>query len=394
MKKLIVILWIVTACGGREEPALTVTCTPAVDVMVSIPGPKSTAKAAPATVSRQRVVQVYWDVSRSMRDFRPALTPVVATLDSSILLKARAEAVNHYEVAESIRPLASAQAALTPRANRTALHLAAEQIGTALANGTAQAALVISDLELDTPPSTRNGATVCGGVPLPLTPVAGPLFGRCYEKAIGSVSQARTQRNLLAHVFRMETNERELFILLLATDRAFGQQISNEIAEQLEFARHVIFDSGSVAAANVKGCRLDAPAEDVMQKAAAHCTMKCFEPDTDIQAECELRRAASDAWIAPIGHGVDGAAYELLKKKPGDGGEQALVRFGIPCNTPPGRFDASVSFSWHKRTPWSQGSKDTFARKASVRDLFDSLTDAIVRTVAPRRLRIGIALGQ
>jgi hypothetical protein len=61
------------------------------------------------------------------------------------------------------------------------------------------------------------------------------------------------------------------------------------------------------------------------------------------------------------------------------------IRFSIPCSTAPGRFDAVVSFTWRARNA-------DVAHKASVRDLFDSLADAIVRSVAPRQLHVGIAL--
>lgn len=392
MKKLVMVavLPIVLACS--DERPISATCTPAVNVTVpnaSTAPPKG--KPAAARVHRNEVVQVYWDVSRSMREF--AVTPVVEALDSSVLLSAHAKVVEQYGVGESIVPLPSARAALRPIANRTALHLAAEQIGTALASGNAQAALVISDMELDTPPrKTATDATVCHGVPLPSTPEAGPLFGRCFENAVlSSEAPALTRKNLLVHVFRKSTRGRELFILLLATDRAFGRRISDEIVRRLDFSKHVIFDSESVAAANVRHCRLNAFAPDVQIKTGG-CKAKCFDANGAIQFECDVRRPAFDLWVYPAGRGLHGVSYESLKKRAGDQEEQALVRFAIPCSTPPGRFHATVSFHWRERTPWSRGGKDAFAQNASVRDLFDSLTDAIARTAAPRRLRIGIDL--
>lgn len=417
MKKLasfVASLFLVVSCkeGGGGEIPLTASCKPKVNVTVPATG-KARVLSAAAVQPRQRgVVQVYWDVSRSMRDFAATgaprrnaseqrraeawtddLTPVVDALDSSVLLRAQANVVEQFGVGESIQPLASARAALQPVATRTALHLAAEQIGTALASGTAQAALVISDMELDTPPrGVRAEATVCRGVPLPSTPEAGSLFGRCFESAVlASNGPPLTRTNLLAHVFRKSTHGRELFILLLATDRAFGRRISDEVVRRLDFSRHVIFDSGAIAAANVRGCRLTAP-EDVRLRVSSGCGAKCFDPHLAIRSECDIRRPASDAWILPAGRGVDGVTYASLKKNAGATEEQAVVRFAIPCGAPPGRFDATVSFTWRERTPWSQDGNGSFAQEASVRDLFDSLTDAIVRTVAPRRMRIGIDL--
>jgi hypothetical protein len=383
MKKLcIVAVTLLFACGGEEKP-VTASCRPVVDV-IALSGKASKGGSAPV---RTEVVQVYWDVSQSMRDFAE-LAPVVAALDSSVLLRAHANAVEQYGVGESIAPLPSARAALHPSASRTVLHLAAEKIGTALASGSAEAAIVVSDMELDTPPRGKGTATVCGGVPLPSSPAAGSLFGRCFENAVlASDDAARTRRNLLAHVFRKSTKGRELFILLLATDRAFGRRISDEVVSRLDFERQVIFDSGDVAAANVRGCSLTVPAQQMLRTSSG-CGAKCFEPDAVIQAECDLRRPANGAWIYPAGRGIDGASYESLKKKPGQTDEQAVVRFAIPCSTPPGRFNAVVSFTWQQKTP------SAFAAKASVRDLFDSLSDAIVRTVAPRRLRIGIDLAK
>jgi hypothetical protein len=420
MKKLVMPLaawFLLIACfdNGGEHPVTAAACRPAVNVVVPSAGTARQKGRPPVTRTHQReVVQVYWDVSKSMRDFAATgapqggaseqteaeawtddLTPVVAALDSSVLLRAHASTVEQYGVGEGIEPLPSARSALRPTANRTALHLAAEQIGTALASGSAQAALLISDLELDTPPRTGSSdATVCRGVPLPSSREAGSLFGRCFESAVLAADPPTlTRANLVVHVFRKSTHGRELFILLFATDRTFGRHISDEVVRRLDFSRHVLFDTGAVAAANVRGCTLTAPSPGVQIRSAG-CTAKCFDADAAIHAECDIRRPANDAWIQPAGRGADGAAYESLKKKPGDGDERALVRFAIPCSTPPGRFDATVTFSWHERTPWAQDGNGAFAGKASVRDLFDSIVDAIVRTVPARRLRIGIDLAK
>lgn len=408
MKTVVVLCSIVilVACGDDEQPLRAATCMPKVDVIVEVkPPPKGNA---PRRNGRSDVVQVYWDVSRSMRDFASTvppkrgsetkvetwtddLTPVVNALDSRVLLGAHARVVEQYGVGESIVPLASAREVLRPRADNTALHLAAEQIGTALVTGNAQAAIVVSDLELDTPSRNNAVSTVCGDVPLPSTSEAGSLFGRCFEHAVAAVDgPAATRNNLLVHVFRKHTHGRELFILLFATDRRFGQRISEKIVRTLDFSRHVIFDSGAVAAANVRGCRLAAPFPDVQLRQA--CTVKCLDPEVVVTAECELRRPGN-AWVYPAGRGLDGASYDSMKRKAGATEEQAAVRFEIPCNTPPGRFDAAVSFQWTERHPWSQGDV-SFAPQHNVRDLFEGLTDAIVRTVADRKLRIGVEVAK
>jgi hypothetical protein len=410
MRKLAMVsaaLFLVTACGGGEDRAIAVDCRPSVNVVVAA---AKAVRHAPITAggeaASREVVQVYWDVSRSMRDFAVArrargdapeaaddLTPVVTALDSGVLLRAHAETVEQFGVGESIVQLSSARAALHPTANRTALHLAAEQLGSALAGGTAQAALVVSDMELDTPPRASTNATVCGGVPLPSTPLAGSLFGRCFENAVlAADASGPIRKRLLAHVFRKSSHGRELFILLLATDHAFGQRISDEIVSRLDFARQVIFDANAVAAANVRGCSLTIPESRVLLRDLPRCGAKCFDTEAEIQAECDLQRPADDTWIEPAGRGVDGATYESMKRKSGDRHEQARVRFVIPCNTPPGRLNASVLFTWRRHTAWSRDGNTTFAEKESVRDLFDSLSDAIVRVVAPRTVRIGFDL--
>lgn len=401
------ILVLIAACGDDEQKLLTVTCTPKVSVVVETKT-ASQKRRLPSASGRSDVVQVYWDVSRSMRDFASTgtpgrgadgekeawsddLTPVVGTLDSGVLLSAQAGTVEQYGVGEAIVPLSSAREALRPTANSTVLHLAAEQIGTALATGNAQAAIVVSDLELETPPRNAAVSTVCGGVPLPSTPEAGSLFGRCFERAIGAIDgPAATRNNLLVHVFRKYTHGRELFILLFATDRAFGRRISDEMVGRLDFTRHVIFDSGAVAAANVRACRLTAPSPDVQLREA--CTIKCFDAEAAVQGECDLRRPV-DAWVYPAGRGLDGLSYKSLKKNAGDVEEQARVSFRIPCTGGGGRFNANVAFSWTEQPPWSRGD-DAFAPKRNVRDLFDSLTHAIVRTVADRKLRIGVELAK
>jgi hypothetical protein len=398
----------VAACDdSRDERPLTAACAPAVSVTVPT-APKARANAG--TGAARNVVQVYWDVSSSMRDFAATrrarrgkseqsdggawsddLTPVVAALDSSVLLRAHADTVEQYGVGESIQPLPSARSALHPRANGTALHLAAEQIGTALATGSAQAALVVSDMELDTPPRTSAAdATVCGGVPLPSTPEAGSLFGRCFEHAVLAVdAPPRIRTHLVVHAFRKSTHGRELFILLLATDREFGRRISDELVQRLDFARQVVFDADSVAAANVRECRLTALAPGVRVR-PPRCSAKCFDADSIIQAECDVHRPIAGAWIEPSGRGADGVTYQSSKKKAGD----AVVQFAIPCNAPPGRFNAAVDFHWRVAAASVQDGDTSFAQKASVRDLFDSLNDAIVRIVAPRRLQIGIDLAK
>jgi hypothetical protein len=368
------------ACGGApSEHPLTATCTPSVNVTIAKAPVVKKTSVAPIRERRSEVVQVYWDISRSMREFARKsddLTPVVGALDSNVLLQAHAESVEQYGVGESIVPLPSARSALSPTANRTVLHLAAEQIGTALASGSAQAALVVSDLELDTPPRTSRTATVCGGVPLPSTPEAGSLFGRCFESAVLATDRpALTRTNLLAHVFRKASHGRELFILLLATDRDFGYRISDEIVRRIGFERSVIFDSGAVAAGNVRGCRLSVPAEGMLRTNEG-CAVKCFDPDASIQAECDLRPSAGKAWIVPVGR------------------EQSTVRFIIPCTAPAGIFEEDIAYSWRIGTPWSQPAAGALAQKATVRDLFESLANAIVRVVAPRTLRIGIRLAK
>jgi hypothetical protein len=396
MKKLGVVVSLFLFAGCSGERPVSATCKPAVNVTIPNDSPARTKrKTAVARVRRSEVVQVYWDVSKSMRDF-DELTPVVAALDSSVLLGAHAKVVEQYGVGESITRLPSAHQALRPKANRTALHLAAEQIGTALATGNAQAALVISDMELDTPPrAAASGTIVCGGVPLPSTREAGALFGRCFENAIlASDASPLTRKNLLVHVFRKSTPRRELFILLFATDRAFGRRISDGVARRLDFSRHVIFDSGSVAAANVHGCRVAAFEPDVRLRSVDGCTAKCFDANAAIRVECDIQRPASDAWIEPAARGLDGVSYQSLKKKAGDHNDHALMRFMIPCGTSPGTFEATVSFTWRKRTARAQDGDGAFAQKASVRELFESLTDAIARTVAPRRLRVGIELAK
>lgn len=409
MKPIVLIACLILAAACREEQKLlTTTCTPKVDVVVETSATQK-RNAAPSG-ARPDVVQVYWDVSRSMRDFAATgkatrgsetepeawtddLTPVVNALDSRVLLSAHATAVEQYGVGAAIVPLGSAREALRPAADSTALHLAAEQIGTALATGSAQAAVVVSDLELETPPRSAAVSTVCGDVPLPSTPEAGTLFGRCFEHAVMAVDgPAATRNHLLVDVFRKHTHGRELFILLFATDRNFGRAISEGIVRRLDFTRHSIFDSGAVAAANVRGCRLTAPSPDV-RFLSQGCAVKCFAREASVSAECDVRRAPN-AWVYPAGRGLDGASYESLKKKAGgDAEEQAIVRFSIPCSAPSGRFNATVSFNWTERNPWANGD-ETFAPKANVRDLFDSLTDAIVRTVADRRLRIGVTLAK
>jgi hypothetical protein len=413
MNKLLIVsisFLLLAGCDGDGEERTLSACRPSVSV--TLPGARGAkAKRSAARPKQRDVVQIYWDISNSMRDFTttragrsatakrreiPALTddltPVVAALDSSVLLRAHANVVEQYGVGRSIETLPSARSALHPNAAGTVLHLAAERIGTALANGDAQAALVVSDMELETPPRTSAAnAIVCGGVPLPSTPEAGSLFGRCFEHAVlASDGPPLTRASLLVHLFRKSTHDRELFILLLASDRAFGRRISEELLSRLDFSRQVIFDSGDVAAANVRDCSLTAPAPDVQLRNPG-CSAKCFEPEAAIQAQCTLRRPAG-AWIEPAGRGTDGVSYESLKKNAGDSDEPAIVRFVIPCNTPPGRFDATVDFNWRRRTP--SAGDDSLAQKESVRDLFDSLSDAIIRTVAPRHMHIGIDLAK
>lgn len=79
---------------------------------------------------------------------------------------------------------------------------------------------------------------------------------------------------------------------------------------------------------------------------------------------------------------------ESLKKKAGEADEQAVVRFGIPCRVPAGAFNATVSFHWTERTPWARGD-DTFTPTRTCAICSTALTDAIARTVADRKLRIG-----
>jgi len=206
---------------------------------------------------------------------------------------------------------------------------------------------------------------------------------------------ALTRKNLLVHVFRKSSHGRELFILLFATDRDFGRRISDEVVRRIGFERQVIFDSGTVAAANVYGCRLSAPAEDMLQTSGG-CSIKCFDADTAIQAGCDIQRTAGNSWITPVASATNGVRYESTKRRAGDPNDRAVARFSILCRAPADVFDAAIAYAWQIRTPWAQTRIEgrAFAQKASVRDLFESLDDAIVRVVAPRTLRIGIRLAQ
>jgi len=390
-----------TCVTASAERSVTAACAPTVNVTIAR---TSAGRAAVPRERRSEVVQVYWDVSKSMRDFAGRrktpghaqqgddLAAVVDALDSNVLLQAHAKSVEQYGVGESITALSSARSALSPNANRTVLHLAAEQIGSALASGSAQAALIVSDLEVDTPPRSSKTATVCGGVPLPSTPEAGSLFGRCFENAVlGAGGSALTRANLLVHVFRKSSHGRELFILLLASDRDFGHRISDEVVRRIGFERQVIFDSGIVAAANVRGCILRAPTQEMLRPAGG-CKVKCFDVDAAIRVECDVERPASGAWISAVGSAANGASYELVKRRAGDPNDRAVARFTIPCTARPGMLDAAITYEWQVRTPWSQAGGGTFAQKSIVRDLFDSLDDAIIRIVSPRTLRIGVGL--
>jgi len=397
-----------SGCGGERVESST--CNPSVKVVLTGATPaRSKATPAVAPAARGKAVQVYWDVSQSMRHFAGTrvprratdrapmgewsdeLTPVVDALDSRVLLSANASVVEQYGVGESIQPLPSSRAALQPTATRTALHLAAQQIGTALATGSAQAVVVVSDMELDTPPRNAVSATVCDGVPLPSSPLAGFLFGRCFENAItSSESPSRMRTNLLVHVFRKSTHGRELFILLFATDRNFGMQISTGIESRLGYRKQAIFDSGQVAAAHVRECVL-VPSKAV-RFSRTGCGVKCFDPEANVLAQCEVRRPATDVWIVPAGRGLDSVSFDSLKRNAGDPDERALVKFEFPCDSTPGMLYATVSFTWRKRNLWPRNETDAFAQNASARDLFDGLADALVRTAAPRRLRIGIEL--
>jgi hypothetical protein len=384
------------------EKLITATCVPSVKVTV----PKLNAPQKKNYERRSEVVQVYWDISGSMRDFTTVrkthgggqsddLALVVGALDSNVLLQAHAKTVEQYGVGQSIVTLASARSALSPTAGRTVLHLAAERIGSALAAGNAQAALVVSDLEVDTPPRTAHDATVCGGVPLPSTPEAGSLFGRCFESGvIAARGPGLVRTNLLVHVFRKSSHGRELFILLFAADRDFGQRISDEMARRLGFERQVIFDSGAVAASDVRQCRLSAPAQEMLRTANS-CAAKCFDDiDGAIGVQCEIRRTALGAWIRPKANPADRVTYESLKGKPADREERGMARFVIPCTASAGVFEGSVAYAWEIRIPWREPEGRRFAQKETVRDLFDSLADAITRVVAPRTLRIGIPLAK
>src|SRR4051812_26502859 len=103
------------ACAPAEHP-VTATCTPVVNVTI----PRANVRTA-ASERRSEVVQVYWDISKSMRDFRRTsddLGRVVRALDSEVLLQSHARSVEQFGVGESIVSLSSARSALSPNANR------------------------------------------------------------------------------------------------------------------------------------------------------------------------------------------------------------------------------------------------------------------------------------
>jgi hypothetical protein len=173
-----------------------------------------------------------------------------------------------------------------------------------------------------------------------------------------------------------------------------GEEISNGVAARIKgFQRHVIFSSSAITTGDLGGCTAKFPNESVANRTdKGGCRFKCLDPDARIELNCEIGRSVKDAWIVPKAVSADGA--ELTATDADRRGVDKLHK-AISCSSKAGKVLATVHYAWSGRTPWSYvAAKDApeFSHKDNVRDLFDSLTSAIIRVVDTPDLNMSLKL--
>jgi hypothetical protein len=212
-------------CGSAGPPA---TCTP----------PSTTkAESLPADV---RSVTLYWDTSQSMAAYLQAdsaLSSLWRSLDSKWTRRASQtiDSVDHVGVGATIRPLARLGGAPAATDGWTNLPHMGERIGQLLEARDDAAAVVVSDMLVDTPPLPA-GTKLCGDVLVPTGRGDVPsLVGKCLSAGLGGAAPADLVVTAVALLDPIgpRTAARPLFVTIFARNARFASQLASVLSAEL-----------------------------------------------------------------------------------------------------------------------------------------------------------------
>lgn len=399
--------------GACRSPTRAGSCTP-YDVAIAAeaaslaaptsgpqPEPDSSAGttdlgSVPATPTGPGHVEIFWDVSESMRPARASVGALVESLDSRVLPRAGARgAVAHYLVGATLVPKPNALGATAMNAPWTALHDVARQAGTDLAAAVVDAAIIVSDLDMEVPPELRlSGAPVCPGAASTTSKRAGAYFGTCFESGLDASGVGRLH-DLMAGVVRVPTSTGQIYVLVVGTNIELVASILSQTSEVLNLgADHTttIVDtrlrdrSAAPVCSYGEGSGLETEVD-----AGNSCKLSCRSGAANIHCSTGWTGSTS----AMIGFGDPTWSLDVLSAgKPmvdGDERQRAVIRTstltdlelqlgcgsGLPGGGQDLRVRASVQAPWQLNTELPDGTPDT------AKELLDSLARSIVTRLEP-----------
>jgi hypothetical protein len=359
-------------------PRAITSCSPTVRVM-------------PGDSKANRVIAVYWDVSKSMRHYLRITRVLVESLDSAIAPEAGVTGVKNFAVGETVSPAADATVALSPDSGWTALHTAGLKASNDLAAGDVGAAIFISDMVLEVPVVERkSGRTACPGVPMPSVSHAGALFGRCVSAGFGT----RSMPQLFAQVYKIDA----LYVLLVGTNTDLCRALAKFMTETWKSSwsglqTFAIADTGAILSdsANSVICSWKPSEFQALRVANAaapgECRFRCADDSAIASMHCTVMPTAVATWLhvsPPTGTtlasgfrfsrttAADASGFTIQVQCPG---ERKLIQTGT-----------TLKYPWRWSVPAS------ISTDADVRRLFEGLVQAIAGAAPPRSLEVTFAV--
>lgn len=160
-----------SGCGSEPTP-VPGECLPADNAQSSV-------------ASAPKTAVIFWDASGSMDSNAASEHALIDSLDSRVLQNAGVSKIEHFLVGNGLTQVPTANKFKKVRNEWSSLHLAAMEAGRRLALREIGVAVFVSDLELAIDPALiKKGDYACDGVPMPSTPIAGAIFGRCFASGL------------------------------------------------------------------------------------------------------------------------------------------------------------------------------------------------------------------
>jgi hypothetical protein len=308
--------------------------------------------------TRGKSVSIYWDISQSMRTYGMELKTVFDTLDSSILPSAgQTGALRHFSVGSKITELSTNPGGviLNPRDQWTALHDVAYKIGSELSEGNTDAAILVSDMELELPQSilTQAEKTICTTVGLPSTPKAGAVFGRCFESGLQSIRapDRKPPNGIYITTFKRTKKSGKTFLVTLFSFNAdFGQKLSQEMQSKwADFEQSTLIDSIKTFETVNPSCTVNLKNKYRIRAQEQTCNIACDRKKGSIDAACTWNpeSTGNNHWLAP--------AIPTLRSIPAKDNQQ-YPRTHVQNNKKDYQ-SVKMSFSCQSREPNKDGQK-------------------------------------